>query len=175
MMARIPCPDRRSPGTISRMPPATLGLALGVLTLAAEPLEDGSRFEALARAQGGPVWIRPREAPPPEVPSVAAAPVLDVGGARRVVDRHRDSLWPCHPHSNPPHVYVLHLAVRSNGRVGNLRLGPPSRVSGGLRRCVRKAILRWRFPSFTGERNDGRTVEIVNLSVPIAFGPIPRR
>ena len=128
-------------------------------------------FDALARLQGGPVDIAP---PPPQpreprapLPEAAVGPVLEMTIVRAVIARERASLWACRSELRGARRFVLDLSIRTNGRVSDLRMRPEAPPA--LQACALAAALRWRFPRFTGERRDGRTVEIVNASVPIAF------
>lgn len=150
-----------------------MGFAPLALALAASTASE-TRFEALSRAQGGPVALAPREASPSSIgaiPERTPDPVLDERLARAVVREHRASLWACRDRAEGEKDYVLLLAVRSNGRVTDLRLEPEPSAGPELSACFRRAVLRWRFPRFSGERGDGRTVEVTNLSIPITFAP----
>jgi hypothetical protein len=146
---------------------------LAALAVATGPAANGAAganpdFEALARIQGGPVRIAPDPPPPREpLPDVAVGPVPKVPTIRAVITRERASLWECRAELRGARRFVLDLSIPTNGRVRDLRLRPDAPPA--LEACALAAALRWRFPRFTGERPDGRTVEIVNVSVPIAF------
>lgn len=140
-----------------------------MLALGATPqVGDEARFEVLARLQGGAVVIDDPANEDVRVPERSPGPVLDVDTARQVIRKERPSLWACREYVGDRRSFVLDLSIRSTGRVRDLSLRPSPGAS-QLLACARKATLRWRFPPFSGEREDGRTVEVVNLSVPIRF------
>jgi len=127
-----------------------------------------AQYDALARLQGGPVRVAAEaETPATALPEVAPAPVVELATIRAVVTRERASLWACRDALGPQRRFVLDLAVGTNGRVRELRLRPGAPPP--LEACLRRAALRWRFPRFSGERPDGRTVEVVNASLPLRF------
>jgi hypothetical protein len=130
--------------------------------------EVGAQFDALVRLQGGPVRVAPDgETPSAPLPEVTLEPVVNLAMIRSVVARERAALWACRNTLGPQRDFVLDLAVRANGRIRDLRLRPDAPPA--LEACLRRAALRWRFPRFSGERADGRTVEIVNASLPLSF------
>lgn len=149
------------------MVPVWMSVALALVT--GTPAAGGDAdFDALARIQGGPVLIAPRAPEASEaLPEVAPDAVLTTPTIRAVIARERATLWACHAALRGPRRFVLDLSIRANGRVRDVRVrpDPPSSLEG----CALEAALRWRFPRFTGERADGRTVELVNASVPIEF------
>ncbi len=131
-----------------------------------------TRFTRLAEEQGGPIHVtsspraRSNDAPR-RVNEVSAVPSLE--RARAYATSRAHELWPCRDRAGFVAELVVELSVRPTGRIQALRISPSTDGATPFERCIQKAMLGWRMPSYDGERADGIAVEAANLSLPFRF------
>lgn len=64
---------------------------------------------------------------------------------------------------------ILDLSVKKTGRVAEVSIAPRRVMRAEIGRCLMTNIPKWKFPTFTGELDDGMTQEVVSASFPFSF------
>lgn len=64
---------------------------------------------------------------------------------------------------------ILDLSVKKTGRVSEVSISPRRVARAEIGRCLMAEIPKWKFPSFTGELDEGVTQEVVSASFPFSF------
>jgi len=64
---------------------------------------------------------------------------------------------------------ILDLSVKKTGRVSEISIAPRRVERAEIGKCLMSSIPKWKFPTFTGELEDGVTQEVVNASFPFSF------
>lgn len=64
---------------------------------------------------------------------------------------------------------ILDLSVKKTGRVAEVSIAPRRVMRAEIGRCLMTHIPKWKFPTFTGELDDGMTQEVVSASFPFSF------
>jgi hypothetical protein len=61
---------------------------------------------------------------------------------------------------------ILDLSIKKSGRVSEVAIEPKRVRTDVIGKCLMSAVPKWKFPSFTGESEDGVVQEVVNASFP---------
>lgn len=64
---------------------------------------------------------------------------------------------------------ILDLSVKKTGRISEVSISPRRVMRAEIGKCLMTNIPKWKFPTFTGELEDGVTQEVVNASFPFTF------
>ncbi len=173
---------------------ATLWALLGTLTLGAAPSQEdpkfAKRFQALKKKAGlvsiqmapdeDPSHIKTDEAPSGVVPIAAGRmglvtpEVLSQEDILQVVNKNMISVRRCYKKQlkkDPEWSddLILDLAIKKTGRVSEVSVAPRRVKKDVIGRCLMRSVPKWKFPSFTGETEEGITQEVINASFPFAF------
>lgn len=155
--------------------------------------EFAKRFAALKGQEGislVAIQMKPTDNPDllPDMPALGAGPVL-VAGKRGgiytppilssddildVVNAEMKTIRRCYKaqlEADPEWSddLILDLSVKKTGRVSEVSIAPKRVMRAEIGKCLMTQIPKWKFPTFTGELEDGVTQEVVNASFPFTF------
>ncbi len=155
--------------------------------------EFAKRFAALKSQEGMNVvaiQMKPTDNPDilPDVPGLGAGPVLVAGNRGGiytppilsaddildVVNAEMKTIRRCYKaqlEADPEWSddLILDLSVKKTGRISEVSISPRRVMRAEIGKCLMTNIPKWKFPTFTGELEDGVTQEVVNASFPFTF------
>lgn len=155
--------------------------------------EFAKRLAALKKQEGSKVvaiQMKPTDNPDilPDIPGLGSGPVM-VAGTRGgiytppilspddildVVNSEMKTIRRCYKaqlEADPEwsDELILDLSVKKTGRISEVSISPRRVMRAEIGRCLMTQIPKWKFPTFTGELDDGMTQEVVNASFPFSF------
>ncbi|RLB53734.1 MAG: hypothetical protein DRI34_13010 [Deltaproteobacteria bacterium] len=66
---------------------------------------------------------------------------------------------------------IVGLKIKTSGKVARVNIEPEDMARNPFGRCLSKRVARWRFPRFTGQKEDGLRVDSVGYEFPLSFEP----
>ena len=64
---------------------------------------------------------------------------------------------------------IVGLQIKTTGKVAKVQIEPGQMAKHTFGRCLSKRVRRWRFPPFTGQKEDGLRLKSIGYEFPLAF------
>lgn len=64
---------------------------------------------------------------------------------------------------------IVEMKIKNSGKVGKVDIVPDEMASHRFGRCLAPRVAKWRFPRFTGRKDDGLQVKSIGYEFPLAF------
>lgn len=64
---------------------------------------------------------------------------------------------------------IVEMKIKNSGKVGKVDIVPEDMANHRFGRCLAPRVAKWRFPRFTGQKEDGLRVKSIGYEFPLAF------
>lgn len=66
---------------------------------------------------------------------------------------------------------IVGLQIKTSGKVAKVNIEPDDMAENRFGKCLSRRVARWRFPRFTGQKEDGLRVKSIGYEFPLSFEP----
>jgi hypothetical protein len=64
---------------------------------------------------------------------------------------------------------IVGMKIKTTGRVANVNIEPEDMAEHKFGKCLSPRVAKWRFPKFTGEKEDGLRIKSIGYEFPLEF------
>ncbi len=64
---------------------------------------------------------------------------------------------------------IVGMKIKTNGRVSKVDIEPEDMASNRFGKCLAPRVAKWKFPHFTGKKEDGLKVKSIGYEFPLSF------
>jgi hypothetical protein len=64
---------------------------------------------------------------------------------------------------------IVEMKIKTTGKVSNVAIDPEDMAEHRFGKCLAPRVAKWRFPKFTGKKEDGLKVKSIGYEFPLEF------
>jgi len=64
---------------------------------------------------------------------------------------------------------IIGIKIQTSGKVAKVDIEPEDMAAHQFGKCLAPRVARWRFPTFTGQKEDGLTLKSIGYEFPLSF------